>query len=83
MGGTPKHIDLIELDVKLKVSEIASILFQLEMKGAVMAQAGKQFKTILAKTPRWCVHAVTLLVQPYVLFQRLFEVAPPKLRAVP
>ena len=46
MSGTPKHIDLIALEAKLKVSEIASILFQLEMKGAVMAQAGKQFKTI-------------------------------------
>ncbi len=46
MSHTTKHIDLIALDAKLKVSEIASILFQLEMKGAVMAQAGKQFKTI-------------------------------------
>ena len=46
MSGTPKHIDLIALEAKLKISEIASILFQLEMKGAVMAQAGKQFKTI-------------------------------------
>ena len=32
MSGTPKHIDLIALDAKLKVSEIASILFQLELK---------------------------------------------------
>lgn len=46
MGHTPKHIDLIALDATLKVSEVASILFQLEMKGAVMAQAGKQFKAL-------------------------------------
>lgn len=46
MSHVPKHIDLIALDANLKVSEVASILFQLEMKGAVMAQAGKQFKTI-------------------------------------
>jgi len=46
MDNTPKHIDLIALDTKLKVSEVASILFQLEMKGVVMAQAGKQFRTI-------------------------------------
>jgi len=46
MSSVPKHIDLIALDTQLKVSEIASILFQLEMKGAVMAQAGKQFKTM-------------------------------------
>jgi len=46
MSNTPKHIDLIALDATLRVSEVASILFQLEMKGVVMAQAGKQFKTI-------------------------------------
>jgi predicted Rossmann fold nucleotide-binding protein DprA/Smf involved in DNA uptake len=46
MSATPKHIDLIALEAALKVSEVASILFQLEMKGIVMAQAGKQFKTI-------------------------------------
>ncbi len=40
----PKHIDLIALDANLKVSEVASLLFQLEMKGVVTAQAGKQFK---------------------------------------
>jgi len=46
MSPTPKHIDLIALDANLKAGEVASILFQLEMKGAVMAQAGKQFKAI-------------------------------------
>jgi len=46
INSAPKHIDLIALDAKLRVSEIASILFQLEMKGVVMAQAGKQFKTM-------------------------------------
>lgn len=46
MGQSPKHIDLIALDATLKVSEVASILFQLEIKGVVMAQAGKQFRTI-------------------------------------
>lgn len=46
MSQTPKHIDLIAIDANFKVSEVASLLFQLEMKGAVMAQAGKQFRTI-------------------------------------
>lgn len=44
MEASPKHIDLIAIDAKLKVSEVASILFQLEMKGVVLAQAGKLFK---------------------------------------
>lgn len=46
MSNAPKHIDLIALDATLRVSEVASVLFQLEMKGVVMAQAGKQFKSI-------------------------------------
>ncbi len=44
MSTSPKHIDLIALEAALKVSELSSLLFQLEMKGVVMAQAGKQFK---------------------------------------
>ena len=46
MSATPKHIDLIALDASLKVSELSSLLFQLEMKGVVMAQAGKLFKLL-------------------------------------
>jgi DNA processing protein len=46
MSATPKHIDLIALDASLKISEISSLLFQLEMKGVVMAQAGKLFKLL-------------------------------------
>jgi DNA processing protein len=46
MSPNPKHIDLIALDASLKVSEISSLLFQLEMKGVVMAQAGKLFKLL-------------------------------------
>lgn len=45
MSEIPKHIDLIALEASIKVGEVASLLFQLEMKGAVVAQAGKQFKT--------------------------------------
>jgi DNA processing protein len=43
---TPKHIELIALDASLKVSELSSLLFQLELKGVVMAQAGKLFKLL-------------------------------------
>jgi len=43
MSATPKHIDLIALDTALKVSELSSLLFQLEMKGVVVVQAGKLF----------------------------------------
>lgn len=46
MSGTPKHIDFIALDASLKISEISSLLFQLEMKGVVMAQTGKLFKLL-------------------------------------
>ena len=46
ISATPKHIDLIALDASLKISEISSLLFQLEMKGVVMAQAGKLFKLL-------------------------------------
>ena len=46
MSVTPKHIDLIALDASLKVSELSSLLFQLELKGVVMAQAGKLFKLL-------------------------------------
>ena len=37
-----KHI----WDAAEKVSELSSLLFQLEMKGVVMAQAGKLFKLL-------------------------------------
>jgi DNA processing protein len=46
MSATPKHIDLIALDASLKISDVSSLLFQLEMKGVVMAQAGKLFKLL-------------------------------------
>tara|TARA_A100001011_G_scaffold97754_1_gene102887 strand:- start:3569 stop:3790 length:222 start_codon:yes stop_codon:yes gene_type:complete len=46
MSVTPKQIELIALDASLKVSELSSLLFQLEMKGVVMAQAGKLFKLL-------------------------------------
>lgn len=47
MDASPKHIDLIALDAHLKVSDVASLLFQMEMKGAVAAQAGKLFRSLL------------------------------------
>lgn len=46
MSVTPKHIELIALDASWKVSELSSLLFQLELKGVVMAQAGKLFKLL-------------------------------------
>ncbi len=46
MSATPKHIGLIALDTSLKISDVSSLLFQLEIKGVVMAQAGKLFKLL-------------------------------------
>ena len=46
LDAKPKHIDLIALEAQIKVSELASMLFILEMKGVVLAQAGKMFKRV-------------------------------------
>jgi predicted Rossmann fold nucleotide-binding protein DprA/Smf involved in DNA uptake len=46
LGPEPKHIDLIAIEAQVKVSELASMLFLLEMKGVVSALAGKMFKRV-------------------------------------
>jgi predicted Rossmann fold nucleotide-binding protein DprA/Smf involved in DNA uptake len=46
MSATPKRIDLIVLDASLKISDVSSVLFQLEIKGVGMTQAGKLFKLL-------------------------------------